>query len=272
MPNTSSAPSETFQVPVEIIGADLYGQQFLESTRTLTICRNGISTLLATELAPDSEVIVRNPEDGNEALAYVIGQTRENKSGEVYGFAFIDPSANLWHIPFPPSPEAISVELQCSRCHTARNHSFTEIEFEIFRVTRESIRFCKICNSPKIWREPGAAPAAESQRLPPPRPISTAAAERRKNKRTAMKTVACIRLSGMEVVVACENVSKGGFRFISCKEYPPGTTIEAAVPYTKSSTNIFCVSGIIYCHKMPDGQFRHGVTYIRKLGSIGRDS
>ena len=73
------------------------------------------------------------------------------------------------------------------------------------------------------------------------------------------------------MVVACEDISKGGFRFTSHKEYPQGTRVEAAVPYTKSSNNIFTLAGIIYCQKMPDGQYRHGVTYIKNRGSIGWD-
>src|SRR5580704_3307273 len=81
--------------------------------------------------------------------------------------------------------------------------------------------------------------------------------------RRRSKKSACVRHSGVEVVVACEDISKGGFRFTSRKEYPQGTRVEAAVPYTKSSNNIFTLAGIIYCHKMPDGQFRHGVTYIK---------
>jgi len=47
--------------------------------------------------------------------------------------------------------------------------------------------------------------------------------------------------------------------------------VEAAVPYTKFSTNIFSLASIIYCHKMPDAQFRHGVTYTKTSGSIGWD-
>jgi hypothetical protein len=95
--------------------------------------------------------------------------------------------------------------------------------------------------------------------------------ERRKNRRATMKMVACVRFSGVEVVVACEDISKDGFRFTSRKEYPEGTRVEAAVPYTKSSINIFSLAGIIYCHEMPDGQFRHGVTYIKNRESIGWD-
>ena len=86
-----------------------------------------------------------------------------------------------------------------------------------------------------------------------------------------MKMTACIRFAGMEVVVQCEDMSKGGFRFTSSKEYPQGTRVEVAVPYTKFANNIFAVAGISYCVKLPNGQFRHGVTYSRVPGPSGRN-
>jgi hypothetical protein len=71
--------------------------------------------------------------------------------------------------------------------------------------------------------------------------------------------------------VDCEDISKGGFRFTGRKEYPEGTRVETAVPYATSGTNIFSPSHIKYCLKMPDGQFRHGVAYIKRTSSIGWD-
>ena len=86
-----------------------------------------------------------------------------------------------------------------------------------------------------------------------------------------MKAVGCVRFSGVEVVVDCEDLSRGGFRFTSRKEYPEGTRVEVAAPYTKSSNNIFGLASIIYSHRMPNGHFRHGVNYTKSRGSIGWD-
>jgi hypothetical protein len=86
-----------------------------------------------------------------------------------------------------------------------------------------------------------------------------------------MKMTACIRFSGLEFVVTCEDISKGGFRFTGRKEFPKGTRVETAVPYAKSGTNIYTPSSIIYCHKTPDGQFRHGVSYTKNRRSPGWD-
>jgi PilZ domain-containing protein len=264
------------QLPVEVIGSDLYGQQFFESTHTVTIHRNGVSLLLENKVAPDCELILRNPQTNEEAIAFVVGQAREDSSGHVYGLAFVDSAVNLWHVQFPGSEAARTIQLECAGCHSVCTLTLSDIELEVFRATQELTRSCENCNASETWREIRQEPAAkQSGPSPAQDPNPTVAAspieERRKNRRMAMKKSACVRYSGVEVVVACEDISKGGFRFTSHKEYPQGTRVEAAVPYTKSSNNIFTLAGIIYCQKMPDGQYRHGVTYVKNRGSIGWD-
>jgi len=274
--NPIATPPAKLELPVEVIGADIYGQQFLESTKTLSIHRDGVSIQLACELAPDSEVIVRNPESSEEAIASVVGQTPGDTTGHVYGLAFLDPSTDLWRVQFLSSGPARVVHLECSGCGSVCTLSLSDIDLEIFGATRELIRSCKNCNTSGIWKETSLAVRARKPRNLPGRDqdsgsIVSPMEERRKNKRASMKTSGCIRFSGLEDVVDCEDISKGGFRFASRKKYPEGTRVEAAVPYIKFSTNLFSMASIIYCHKMPDGQFRHGVTYIKTNGSSGWD-
>jgi PilZ domain len=261
-------------LPVEVIGSDLFGQQFFELTQTLSIQRNGISISLERKMVPDSEVILRNPETGDEAIAFVVGQIPDDKTGHVYGLVFLDPSANLWHTQFAAVEATSTIQLQCSGCHSVCALSLSEIELEIFHATRELKRFCARCNSLMIWREPHReATGKKPVELPRPDLIPVVVAppieERRMNRRAGMKTVACVRHAGVEVIVNCEDISKGGFRFTSRREYPKGIRVEAAVPYTKFSTNIFISAAIIYCQKMPDGRFRHGVTYLKRPNSSG---
>jgi hypothetical protein len=274
--NPIATPPAKLDLAVEVIGADANGQQFLESTRTLSIHREGVSVFLSCKLVPESEVIVRNPETNEEAVAIVIGQTPAENNGHIYGLAFLDSSNDLWNLQFMNAGPARVVHLECTGCHSVCTLSLSDIDLEIFGSTRELIRSCKDCNSAGIWKEtslevrtkkPGKPPAREASATPGA--VSSAMEERRKNRRTSMKTSGCVRFSGIEVIVDCEDISKGGFRFTSRKEYPEGTVIEASVPYAKFSTNIFSVASIIYCQKMPDGQFRHGVTYIKNRGSIG---
>ena len=276
MSNSVETPPVKLDLPVEVIGADINGQQFLESTRTLSIHREGVSIRLFNRLAPNSEVIVRNPESNEEGLALVVGQSPGDTTGDIYGLAFVDPATDLWKMQFMISGPARIVHLECSGCQSVCTLSLSDIDLEIFGSTRELIRSCQKCNSSGIWRETSLA--VRSKKPDAKRPanvnagtVPSPADERRKNRRTAMKMAACIRFSGIDLVVDCEDVSKGGFRFTSRKEFPQGTRFEAAVPYAKSSTNIFGQATISYCYKMPDGQFRHGVTYLKSQGPIGWD-
>ncbi len=267
--NPVVTPPAKVQFPVEVIGADVFGQQFFELTRTVSIHRNGVSILLSNQLAPDTEVIVRNPQTSQEAPAFLVGQIRGKREDEfIYGLAFLNPASDLWNVQFPGTSEEKTVQLECADCHSVSSVSISDIELEIFEESRELIRFCDDCNASRTWHESGREAVEKKPKtltIPDPTDelIASRAAERRKNRRTSMKTSACLRFSGMEFVVPCEDISKGGFRFTSRKEFARGTRVEAAVPYTKSSTNIFCQASIIYCHEMPDGQFRHGVTYIK---------
>ena len=225
MANPIATPPAKLELPVEVIGADVYGQQFLESTRTLTIHQQGVSILLACNLALDSEVIVRNPETNEEAIAFVVGQTSEDATGHIYGLAFLDPSADPWHIQFPAGAGARLVRLECSGCHSVHELSLSGIELEIYEAKGELTRSCKICNTSRIWKETTLEvrtkkPGYLSGRDLNSKSIASPMEERRKNRRTAMKTSGCVRFSGVEVVVDCEDISKGGFRFTSRKEYP----------------------------------------------------
>lgn len=82
---------------------------------------------------------------------------------------------------------------------------------------------------------------------------------------------ACVRFSGREDIVACEDMSRGGLRFVSRKFYPEGSHVEVAVPYTKDSTNIFSPVWIAHCQKLPDGRFRCGAAYIKAGKSAAWD-
>jgi PilZ domain len=274
-----ATPPAKLEFPIEVIASDVYGQQFFENAQTLTVYPNGVSILLANKLAPDSEIIVRNPEMKVETLASVLGQLRKDASGQVYALAFVKPARELWRVPIADAGPATTLTLECSTCHSISAVSLSGIEVEMFEAARELARACEKCKSSRTWR-----PTTREHSDPPSNRVETPQApaaaattepakeDRRKTRRMAMKASACIRYAGVEAVVTCEDVSKGGFRFISRKEFPEGTRLEGSVPYTPFGNNIFLPACIVYCRELPDGQFRHGVAYIKTSGSIGWDS
>jgi hypothetical protein len=90
-------------------------------------------------------------------------------------------------------------------------------------------------------------------------------ANRRKHPRVKVSYSACIRYSGRgEDIVACEDMSKGGLRFKSPKEYYPQSLIEVAVPYQKGQPAIFVSGQIVFVEELREqGLYRYGVQYLK---------
>lgn len=274
MPNSVSTSSLSNQLTVEVIGSDLQGTQFFVRTRTSAVHDNGVSVALAKKLSIGSNVIVRNSDTDEEFSAVVAEILPGPKSGNIYRLAFQETSQEVRTLDLTPAPSepASIVRLECSFCHSVSPIPLSEMDLEIFASTHELIRYCETCYASTEWRESREDRAA-SRAKKSPGPAETAddasapARERRQNRRTTMRAMACVRFSGTEIVVECEDISKGGFRFKSTREYPAGTRVDVAVPYTKSSTNIFCPASISYCQQLPEGKFRHGVNYLKRRES-----
>jgi hypothetical protein len=254
---------------IEIFGSELDGRQIIERTRIISIHREGAVFPLAHKLAPEAELIVRNPATNEETIARVLGVIHDDVCVHVYGVVFIDSAANPWRVDFPEPPPLKPVNLACSRCQTVEAASLGEIEEKILESRLCLTRRCKCIKSTTLWKKTDRLPPEPQQRATsravpePPLPAEPCSYEdRRQFKRTAMKAAACIRVSGREVVVQCEDVSRGGFRFKSSESFPVGTKFEAAVPYAKGSVNIFVPCQVAYHCELWAGSFRHGVAYL----------
>src|SRR5580692_3288551 len=88
---------------------------------------------------------------------------------------------------------------------------------------------------------------------------------RRNRTRVKARVLACIRRRGFqEEVAVCEDLSKGGISFRSRNQYPEGTRVEVAVPFTPGSAAIFVPIRIVSSQAIPAaGLFRHGAAYVR---------
>ena len=90
-------------------------------------------------------------------------------------------------------------------------------------------------------------------------------AERRKHPRVRVTYSACIRhpQRGDEIVL-CEDMSKGGLRFKSRKQYYRQSFIEVAAPYQPGQPAIFVPAQVVFVEELPEQQlFRHGVQYLK---------
>jgi hypothetical protein len=226
---------------VEVFGVDLSGHQFCEQTRTLTISGDSATISLANKLAPESELIVRNPATNKETLVRVVEMIQGAGAVHVYRFVFTDPSVNLWQVESPGVQAEKTLIMECSHCHAVDSVVLSERDMKIYESKQALMRHCACSNSSTSWKQTDRSlterrakeDGVRDQRrrvLSVKEPAMGPQQERRRAKRTAMRTSACIRSLGREVVVECEDISRSGFRFKSRKAYPAGAQIEAAVP------------------------------------------
>jgi len=272
-------------IPILLSGSDSEGQQFSEPTRTLVLSRHGAGIFSTKKLAPQSVLIVRCVETNQEAAVRVIDRVAGTPEGYTYGVAFLDPSVNFWNVEFAPQPEAEAgaktMLLECSTCHEREAVHPNDVELDVYAINKSVSRFCANCGTPTSWKEVSGAIEPKSSSPNPtkddgkgddagkkaaaaPPPPAHRQENRRKDVRARVNFSACIRDSGAEEIVACENLSRGGFCFRSSKRYAEKSMIEVALPYSPGEPAIFFKARIVWVQELAaEKHFRCGAAYVK---------
>jgi hypothetical protein len=183
-----------------------------------------------------------------------------------YGVAFLHPEVNVWGINFPlldgTENPAGRVFLECANCHAQEVVHLDVFELEVFLANACLTRPCPQCKTLTLWMRS----AAREEPNPGDRAAldSRHTIQERKSPRINLKVAVCVRhpVLGQEIV-STENVSRGGFRIISHKDYSVGTVIEAALPYSHGAANIFTPARIVHKELGVGAKtFAYGVAYI----------
>jgi hypothetical protein len=268
------------ELEVVVSGSDAMGQEFLEEARTLALSRYGAKILSARTLAAEQVVRIQCRRTRKEADARIVGQIGEDSEGYYYGIELLDPDVNIWGIEFSPPAESDTAVgrflLECLRCHRQEVAYLDVFAMEVLLAEERLSRRCQRCNDTTLWGRaasraveealPGTRPAADQQVQPPRRTRSD-----RKHVRVNMKIDVCIRHPqlGKEITVT-ENVSRGGFRFKSARQYREGSVIEFALPYLPAGGNIFAPARVVYAERFPtEGVTAYGVAYIGSEAPAG---
>ena len=260
-----------FRMPVEVSWTNSGSEVVRQVAETMLVSRNGGVLRLGERLAAGQEITLRRME-GDEiksTRARVMAEIDQEPEGALYAIHIIDQRADFWDIDFPAphkAEEALArLLMECGFCQRREVVYLNELELKSFEVRRCVARHCKHCDTPSIWVEAQSEVKAPEPGAAKPEPIEERIIPRRNRTRVKARVLACIRKRGFqEEVAVCEDLSKGGLSFRSRNQYPEGSRVEVAVPYTPGSGAIFVPVRIVFSQAVPSaGLYRHGAAYIR---------
>jgi hypothetical protein len=261
-----------FRMPVEASWVSPAGATLTHNAETLLVSRNGGVLRLTEKLSMGQELHLRRNLEGDNwkhTRARVVAEIDQDPPNHfLYAVHILDPRADFWDIDFPAphkADEALArLLMECSFCQRREVVYLNELQLKSFEIRKCVARVCKHCDSPSIWiesqsevRDPeaGASASTVDERVLP----------RRNRTRIKARILACIRHRGFqEEIAVCEDLSKGGLSFRSRNQYPEGTRVEVAVPFTPGTGAIFVPIRIVFSQSIPTaGLHRHGAAYIK---------
>jgi hypothetical protein len=238
---------------------------------TLLVSRNGGVIRLQEKLFPGQELTLERKIEGDylkSVQARIVAEIDHEPEGFIYAIAILEPRLDFWDIEFPAphkAEEALArLLMECNFCQRREVVYLNEMELKSFEIRKCVARLCKHCDAPSIWLEAQSESMNEGF-LPSRSAVEERVIPRRNRTRVKARVLACIRRRGFqEEVAVCEDLSKGGIAFRSRNQYPEGTRLEVAVPYTPGAGAIFVPIRIVFSQPISSaGLFRHGAAYLR---------
>ena len=247
------------------------GEHSLSEGQTIEVSHHGASITVDRDLSVGQTIIVRRVGVNKEAEARVVGTYRDHASNSrVFGIALTENNVNLWDIVFPAPADldkaVVRALLRCVACGRLEVAYLNEFESDLFLNHHSVPRLCGQCGGWTTWIRPyGQIPvSAEGAEESGVADAGEQNHHRRSHERLRTETVGCIRNAALgNEVVLVSDLGRGGLTFFSANEYPEGTSIEMAVPYTSKAPNIFSLVRIVGARKAKDRNLtEYRATYI----------
>jgi hypothetical protein len=261
----------SFRMPVEASWYDSGGVAVKQTAQTLLISRNGAVLRLPEKLSTGQAITLRRQQEGDTwktTRARILAEIDREPDGFLYAIVILEPRSDFWDVDFPApqkAEEALArLLMECSFCRRREVAYLNELELKSFEARKCVARICKICDAPSIWIE-AQSEIPDPESSPPKKAVEPPMYPRRNRARVKARVLACIRRRGFqEEVAVCEDLSKGGISFRSRNQYPEGSRLEVAVPFTPGAGAIFVPIRIVFSQAIPSaGLFRHGAAYIK---------
>lgn len=262
-------------LPLVVEGKDSKGQPFDNTARTITINRHGARIVTPRLLRAGQTITVTNLASRLKCQFRVVGPVSPatDRGGE-WGIECLDLKENIWGIQFPPvlaTEEHLSKALlECRECSSTALMHVSLVEVEVLETSGILTKPCANCERATRWRlsekQAGIAGADEKPSSAEGKPSTGRGAENRRYRRSALQLPVLIRdYYGGSEVTRTENVSKGGFCFVSEKLHQVGEVFLVVCPFDPSTVqHIEIRARVVRCRPV-EGSVRHvyGVRYER---------
>ena len=264
-------------IPLIVEGTDARRNPFRDHAHTTSLNRHGARIYTARPLRVNQSISLTNLICNREATFRVVGPVAPitEKGGE-WGVEYASPNDNIWGIQFPPVRAEEGSEstalLECRECHSVVLMRLSLVEVEVLETSGILSKSCVYCEHEAPWgftekQVAMSGPAEEENTMPRAHP-SARGTEQRKHRRIALQLPVRVRdYYGGAEVGRTENISKGGFCFVSERHYHVGGGVLVVCPYNPAA-QIIEIRARIVCQREVEGTNRkiYGVRYDQARG------
>jgi len=235
-------------IPLAVEGLDAKGQPFKDEARTISLNRHGARIRIERPLRVGQTIVLTNLVGRRQAEFRVVGPVAPvTERGGEWGVEYLDMRQNIWGIQFPPPGDAVrgnsKALLECRQCQSVTLMRISLVELEVLETSGLLIKPCTICEQETPWghaeKQVAMTGPPEESAMMPEAQAAAHRVDRRKHRRIALQMPVLIRdYYGGSEITKTENVSKGGFCFVSERQYQVGAGLLVVCPYKPGTPNI----------------------------------
>jgi len=262
-------------IPLLVEGKNAKGLAFQSDAQTVVINRHGGCIRANRRLQPGETVRITNMMGRRSSDFRVVGPVSPvSEQGGEYGVEYQHPGQDIWGIQFPPlrdgEVEKSNALLECRQCGQVKLFPVSLVEVEVLETSGILGKHCESCGKTSQWahakkqmampESPGPEKETRTNATSPP-PMGN---EKRRFRRVSLQLPVriCDYDGGVEITRS-ENISKGGFCFVSEKQYQPGQGIMVTCPYHSAGENIEVRARVVNCNETKGNRRKvYGVQFL----------
>jgi hypothetical protein len=235
-------------IPLTVEGTDARGHTFQDEARTLTLNRHGARIRTSRPLRVGQTLRLTNRLVQREAEFRVVGPlTPITERGGEWGIEYQNLKDDIWGIQFPPSTHdggpGSKALIECRQCHTVALLPLSLVEVDVLETAGIISRTCAQCERETPWgyaeKQVVMGGTAREASMMKEAHAAARGIEQRQHRRVSLQLPIRIRdFYGGSEITRTENVSKGGFCFVSEINHHIGGAILVICPYDPAGPSI----------------------------------